>query len=250
MIAPSQASNTSSSLGLRADFVLNLQAAYRTLDMRRVPRIQPPQFPPSTDRTAATQLLIRSMRDALSGIFDVADPTGTVTMNSPVWVSGWHAPLLKLTKAAINANRDDTHELHRLVDDLFSQLQERMTTGSSGPSAFKILFEGFADYFDRAPRGAALKTLQKFGVRTGTLFFSYLPTLWVVVASTVKKGGPLAPSAEMAIEFVRVRTAQQYPMLMPTPFPGDLATREKPYESLASMWTAFADLKHNSLACH
>ena len=77
------------------------------------------------------------MRDALSGIFDVTNPTGTVTMNSPVWVSGWHAPLLKLIKAAINANRDDTHDLHRLVDDLFSQLQERMTTDSSGPSAFE-----------------------------------------------------------------------------------------------------------------
>ena len=84
----SQVSNTSSPLGLRADFVVN---------MRRVPRVQPLQFPPSTDSTAATQLLIRSMRDALSEIFDVADPTETVTINSPVWVPGWHAPLLKLT---------------------------------------------------------------------------------------------------------------------------------------------------------
>ena len=80
----SQTSSNSSPSGRRADFVANMQAAYRTLDMRRVPRIQPLQFPPSADRTAATQLLIRSMRDALSGIFDVADPTGTVTMDSPV----------------------------------------------------------------------------------------------------------------------------------------------------------------------
>ena len=158
------------------------------------------------------------MRDALSGIFDVVDPTGTVTMNSPVWVSGWHAPALKLTKAAINANRDDTHDLHHLVDDLFSQLQERMKTGTSGPSAFKILLADFADYFDRAPRGAALETLQKFGVRTGTPFSSYLRALRVVVANTVEKGGPLAPSAEMAIELVRIRTAQQYPTLVPTLF--------------------------------
>ena len=140
--------------------------------MRRVPCVQPLQFPPSTDRTAATQLLIRLVRDTLSAIFDVADPTGTVTMNSSVWVPGWHTPLLKLTKAAINANRDDTHDLHRLVANLFSQLQERMTTGSSGPSAFKILLADFADYFDRAPRGAALETLQKVGVRTGAPFSS------------------------------------------------------------------------------
>ena len=242
----SQASNTSSSLGLPADFVANLQTAYRTLDMRRVPRVQPLQFPSSTDRAAVTQLLVRSMRDALSWIFDVGDPTGTVTMNSPVWVSGWHAPPLKLTKAAINANRDDTHDLYCLVDDLFSQLQERMTTDSSGPSAFKILLADFADHFYRAPRGAALETLQTFGVRTGTPFSSYLRTLRVVVASTVEKDGPLAPSAEMAIELVRIRKAQQCPMLMPTLFPGDLATREKLYDSLASMWTAFVDLKHNT----
>ena len=47
----SQASNTSSSLGLRAEIIANLQAAYCTLDMRRVPRVQPRQFRPSTDRT-------------------------------------------------------------------------------------------------------------------------------------------------------------------------------------------------------
>ena len=112
--------------------------------MRRVPRVQPLQFPPSADRTAATQLLLRSIRDALSGIFDVADLTGTVTLTSPVWVPGWHAPLLKLTKAAIFPNRDDTHDLHRLIDDLFSQLQERLTTGSSGPDAFRTLLADFA----------------------------------------------------------------------------------------------------------
>ena len=66
------------------------------------------------------------------------------------------------------------------------------------------------------------------------------------MASTVEKGGPLAPSVTMAIELVRIRTAQQYPTLMPTLFPGDRATREKPYASLALMWTAFADLKHNT----
>ena len=242
----SQASSNSSPLDLSADFVANMQAAYRTLDMRRVPRIQPLQFPATADRTAATQLLIRSMRDAFSGIFDVADSTGTVTMDSPAWVSGWNAPLLKLTKTAINANLDDTHDLHRLVDDLFSQIQERLSSGSGGPAAFKILLTDFADYFNRAPRGAALETLQKFSVRTGTPFSSYLRALRVVVASNVEKGGPLAPSATMAVELARIRTAQQYPTLMPTLFPGDRATREKPYASVALMWTAFADLMHNT----
>ena len=123
-------------------------------------------------------------------------------------------------------------------------------TGSSGTAAFKTLLANFALYFDRAPRGASLETLQKFVVRTGTPFSSYLRTLWVVVANAVEQGGPLAPSAEMAIELVLIRMTQKYPMLMPTLFPGYLATREKPYDSLASMWTAFADLKQKHLACH
>ena len=181
-------------------------------------------------------------------MFDVADPTGTVTLTSPVWVPGWHAPLLKLMKAAISPNRDDTHDLHRLIDDLFSQLQERLTSGSSGPDAFRTLLADFADYFDRAPRGAALATLQIRRSHRNALcelFASYLRALRVAVASTVEKGGPLAPSAAMSIELVRIRTAQQYLMLMPTLFPGDLATREKSYVTLASMWTAFGNLKHN-----
>ena len=50
----------------------------------------------------------------------------------------------------------------------------------------------------------------------------------------------------MAMELIRIRTAQQYPTLMPTLFPGKLATQEKPYDSLAALCVAFAHLKHNT----
>ena len=151
--------STASPTAFGRAFAASMQAEYRTLDTRRVPRVQPLQFSPHTDRTAATQLLVHSMRDALSGIFDVADPSGSVTMRFPTWVSGWHTLLLKLTKASIIANRDDTHTLHRLIDDLFAQLQERLASGVDGPAAFETLLTDVADYFDRAPRGAALATL-------------------------------------------------------------------------------------------
>ena len=78
--------------------------------------------------------------------------------------SGRHAPLLKLTKASIVPNRVDTHILHRLVDGLFAQLQERLASGVDGPTAFRTLLTDVADHFDRAPRGADLETLQTFGV--------------------------------------------------------------------------------------
>ena len=212
-----------------------MQAEYRTLDTRRVPRFQTLQFSPHTDRTAVTQLLVHSMSDALSDIFDAAHPSGSVALRSPIWVPGWHAPLLKLTKASIMVNRDDTHTLHRLVDDLFAQLQERLASGVDGPAAFRTRLIDATDYFDLAPRGAALETLQTFGVPSGTPFSNCLHSYRVVVASTVDKGGPLAPSPEMAMELVRIRTAQQYPMLLPTLFPGSLATRERPYDSLATL---------------
>ena len=210
------------------------------------PRTLTPPPAPHTDRTAATQLLVQSMRDSLSGIYDVADPSGSVTMRSPSWVSGWHAPLLKLTKASIVPNRNNTHTLHRLVDDLFDQQQERLASGVDGPGASKTLLTDVADHFDCAPRSAALASLQKFGVLSGTLFSSYLHFFRVMLAGTVDKGGPLAPSPDMAMELIRIRTAQQYATLMPTLFPDKLATQEKSYDSLAALWVAFAYLKHNT----
>ena len=146
----------------------------------------------------------------------------------------------------IIANRDDTHILHSLIDDLFAQLQERLASGVDGPAAFGTLLNDVADYFYRAPRGAGLATLQQLGVPSGTPFSGFVRSFRVVVASTADKGGPLAPSPEMAMELVRIRTAQQYPMLMPTLFPGVLATRERPYDSLATLWIVFANLKHST----
>ena len=221
-----------------------MQAEYRTLDTLCVLRVQPLQFSPRTDRTAATQLLVHSMSDALSDIFDIANPSGSVILRSPIWDSGWHAPLPKLTKASMMTNRDDTHTLHCLVDDLFAQLQERLASGVDGLAAFRTLLIDVTDYFDRPPRGAALETLQRFGVPSGAPFSNYLRSFGVVIGSTVDKGGPLAPSPEMAMELIRTRTAQQYLMLMPTLFPGSLATRERPYDSLATLWTVFVHLKH------
>ena len=77
-------SSTPTTPGFDHIFTTKMQPEYRTLDTRRVPRVQPLQFSPHMDRTAATQLVVHSMRDALSGIFDVADPSGSVKMRSPI----------------------------------------------------------------------------------------------------------------------------------------------------------------------
>ena len=143
----SQASSAPHQPNFRADAVAKMQAECGMLDMRRVPRMQLLYFSPYTNRTAATQLL--STREALSDMLAVADPTGTMTMDdSLTWVSGWHALLFNLTKVSIHANREDTYDLHRLVDDLFSQLQERLNSGANEPAAFKILLADITEYFE------------------------------------------------------------------------------------------------------
>lgn len=59
--------------GSNGEFKTKNEAQYHTLDMRRVLGVNYFQCSSSADRTAPTQLLISSMRDALSGIFDVGD---------------------------------------------------------------------------------------------------------------------------------------------------------------------------------
>lgn len=84
----SQASSASTLSGFQTYFVARMQAEYCTLDMSRVPCIQSLKFAPSIGSTAATQRLVNSIRDALSGKFDVADPSGTVKLDPSAWVQG------------------------------------------------------------------------------------------------------------------------------------------------------------------
>ena len=82
-------------------------------------------------------------------------------------------------------NRDDSHALHRLDDNLFAQLQERLASDVNGPAAFRTLLIDVAVDFDRAPRGAASETLHRFEVPSGMPFSSYVCSFRVVVTCTV-----------------------------------------------------------------
>lgn len=79
--------------------------------------------------------------------------------------------------------------LHRLVKDLFTLLQGRYTSEASGPDALKILLRSITDIIDCSPRGAALKTLQTFDLRTGTPLQSFPSLLEVPWESMWFTGG-------------------------------------------------------------
>lgn len=127
---------------------------------------------------------------------------------------------------------EDTHDLHRFVDDLFTQPEKKLGTSSSGSAAYKLRQTDCGNNFNQAPRGAALGILQRFGVPPVTPFSVYLCSLWMVIAGTIEKGAPLAPSPEMMILLVKVRL-----------FPGNLSTKGIPYDSLVTISTAFTNLE-------
>ena len=55
----------------------------------------------------------------------------------------------------------------------------------------------------------------------------------------------LAPGVDVVLEVVRMAVNEQFPTLMPTLYPGLMATDPKPYASLDKMWKAFGDLSNN-----
>lgn len=112
-------------------------------------------------------------------------------------------------KSVIHANRSGIHDLHRLVNDLFAQLQETLTSGTSGPTAFNVALTELADRFVHAPCGVDLEALKAFSVHTDSPFSSYRRAFRVVVVGTGETCDALVPSAEMAMELVTIRTAQQ-----------------------------------------
>lgn len=145
-----------------ADTVLHPAVAPRTGTPPEVGLEKPATIAPAVPgpQAQAPADIANSRRDALSDICFVADPLGAVTLD---------ARLLKMTKSAILVNCDDIHDPRRHVADLFPRLQDRLTLGVSGLTAFKIILTEIVDYFDHAPCRPSR----------------------VIIARTVKKGGHL-----------------------------------------------------------
>ena len=54
-----------------------------------------------------------------------------------------------------------------------------------------------------------------------------------------------APEVDVVLEVVRMAVNEQFPSLIPTSYPGSMATGPKPYASLDEMWKTFGDLSNN-----
>ena len=97
-------------------------------------------------------------------------------------------------------------------------------------------------HFDRVDTGEGYTRLHSFGVCTGTPFCDFSREFRVLVSAVTGSERTLAPGVDVVLEVVGMAVNEQFPSLMPTLYPGSMATDPKPYASLDKMWKAFSDL--------
>ena len=67
----------------------------------------------------------------------------------------------------------------------------------------------------------------------------------MAVSSVTGSEHVLAPSTSTVLELVRRSVMNQYPGLMPTLYPGELATVPTPFSTIDAMWLAFQTMATN-----
>ena len=76
----------------------------------------------------------------------------------------------------------------------------------------------------------------------GTPFRDFGRAFRVVVSAATGTERALAPGTDFVLEVVRMAVNEQYPSLMPTFYPGVMATESKPFGTLEAMRLAFQAL--------
>ena len=117
--------------------------------------------------------------------------------------------------------------------------------GASGPEAFNLLLRRLMTHFDRVDPGEGYTRLHSFDVCTGAPFCDFSREFRVLVSAVTGIECTLAPGVDVVLEVVRMAVNEQFPSLMPTLYPGSMATDPKPCASLDKMWKAFGDLSNN-----
>ena len=111
--------------------------------------------------------------------------------------------------------------------------------------AFILLRCRLMTHFDCVDTGEGYTRLQIFGVCTRTPLCGFSLEFRLLVSAVTGSDRTLAPGVEVVFEVVRMAVDEQFPPLMPTSYPGSMATDPKPYTSLDKMWKAFGDLPKN-----
>ena len=117
--------------------------------------------------------------------------------------------------------------------------------GASGPEAFALFLRLLSGHFDRDDLGAGCKKLHTFGVPNETPVRDFSREFRVVVSAATGTERFLAPGTDNVLEVVRMAVDEQYPSLMPTLYPGVMATEPRRFGTLDAMWLALQALANN-----
>ena len=131
-----------------------------------------------------------------------------------------------------------------LIDEFLGQVSRALKEGASGPEVFTLLLRQLTTHFDRVDTGEGYTRLHNLGVCTGTPFCDFSREFRVLVSAVTGSKHTLAPGVDVVLKVARMAVNEQFPTLMPTLYPGSMATDPKPCASLDKMWKAFNDLAH------
>ena len=99
--------------------------------------------------------------------------------------------------------------------------------------------------FDNGDAASVLSELHNFGVPNGTLYAAYYRTFRLVVSGVTGSERALAPGLGLVLEIVNLSVNEQFPQPIPSLYPGELAARPQPFDSIDAMWLALGTLANN-----
>ena len=142
---------------------------------------------------------------------------------------------------AITPDKPSTANMTTLIDEGFQQVSRDVEEGASGPEAFNLLLRRLMTHFDRVDTWEGYTRLHSFGVGTGTHLCDFSREFRVLVSAVMGSEVTLAARVDVVLEVVRIGVNEQFPSLMPTLYPGSMATGPRTHASLEKMWKAFDD---------
>ena len=120
--------------------------------------------------------------------------------------------------------------------------------GASRPETFALLLRLLSGQIDGVDFGTGYKQFHTFGAPNGTPFRDFSGEFHAVVSAATGTERALAPGTDIGLEVVRIALNEQYPSVMPTLYPGVMATEPRPFGTLDAMWSAFQVLTNKTPA--
>ena len=95
-------------------------------------------FAQGVDPAAALYKPISSARLVQAEILAVCDDSGTINLDSALWVMRRHVPLHKSFRKALSSMQAASSDLPRIIDGFFAAVRLHLETDDTGPSAFRL----------------------------------------------------------------------------------------------------------------